>query len=95
MLRVREKEESAERQWRERERQQRLDRERILLESAAAADAAVNQHFHESLRLASQKVGGATCPGQAAPHVAVRHRNVSSADLSRLNVQICYILSLF
>ena len=34
-----------------------VERERILRESAAAADAAVNQHFQESLRRASQKVG--------------------------------------
>ena len=42
----------------EREQQVRAERERIIRESAAAAaDAAVNQHFQESLRRASQKVG--------------------------------------
>ena len=42
-----------------REQQERIERTRVLKESAEAA-AAVNQHFTESLRLASQKVRNAT-----------------------------------
>lgn len=53
------KEQQEQRERAQLEVQRRLDRERILLESAALTgnvSDAVNAHFQESLRLASQKV---------------------------------------
>ncbi|XP_074643644.1 uncharacterized protein LOC141900577 isoform X2 [Tubulanus polymorphus] len=52
--REREQLERKERERAERDERERLERKRVLTESAAAA-AAVNQHFKQSLQLASQK----------------------------------------
>lgn len=59
--RERQEREKQEKDRQEREHRERLERERRILKESVDSHAAVEQHFSESLRLASQRVRNSPC----------------------------------